>query len=357
MKKGKKRLIVIISSIVLLAIAIPVVFLINATINQFKPKDIVTLGAFGSTAMDSIGNEPLTVFTWNIGHAGLGKEMDFFNEGGKQVRPSKEQYQSYINSILNTVASLSQPSFIMLQEIDRNSKRSYNDNQFKGLMEKMSGYSYFFAPNYKAGFVPVPISEPMGKVDAGIVTLSQYKVSEALRYAYPSPDEWPSELFRPKQCFLLTRIPTKSGKDLVLINTHNSPDSDAAEVRKQELSLLKKTMEREFNAGNYVIVGGGWNQSPATYDPTFIKDGNVATGIHPGMPRDFLPQGWQWAYDSIRSTSREVAAPYIPGKTPTTVFDFFVISPNVELKSVRTAETGFNNSNHQPVRLEFRLNL
>lgn len=144
------------------------------------------------------------------------------------------------------VLPLSQPSFIMLQEIDRNSKRSYNDNQFKGLMEKMSGYSYFFAPNYKAGFVPVPISEPMGKVDAGIVTLKSGKVSEALRYAYPSPDEWPSELFRPKQCFLLTRIPTKSGKDLVLINTHNSPDSDAAEVRNQELSLLKKTMERNL---------------------------------------------------------------------------------------------------------------
>lgn len=89
--------------------------------------------------------------------------------------------------------------------------------------------------------------------------------------------------------------------------------------------------------------------------PLSLKMGNVATGIHPGMPRDFLPQGWQWAYDSIRSTSREVAAPYIPGKTPTTVFDFFVISPNVELKSVRTAETGFNNSNHQPVRLEFIL--
>jgi hypothetical protein len=36
-----------------------------------------------------IEDDTFTALIWNIGYAGLGAEVDFFNDGGKMVRPNK----------------------------------------------------------------------------------------------------------------------------------------------------------------------------------------------------------------------------------------------------------------------------
>jgi hypothetical protein len=89
----------------------------------------------------------------------------------------------------------------------------------------------------------------VGRVLGGVMTLSKYKSTEAIRYAFPSSYNWPKQLFMLKRCFVLTRYPVKGGKQLVMINTHNSAFDDASEMHAQEIALLKSTMEAEYKRG------------------------------------------------------------------------------------------------------------
>ena len=58
-------------------------------------------------------------------------------------------------------------------------------------------------------------------------------------------------------------------------------------------------------------------------------------------------------------TCRLLNQPYDPSDTAHTqyyVIDGFILSPNVEVKSVSTIDCGFENSDHNPVELVVELN-
>lgn len=327
-------------------------FLGWATLSNYKPDAVESLPVKGEGLQIVAMGDTINLITWNIGYAGLGKEMDFFYEGGKRVRPSATEYQSYLNGVLRSLAMVDRPDFVLLQEIDRKAKRSYYTDEVVLLDSLFDGYSSSYASNYDVGFVPVPLAEPMGRVLAGLATLSRYRSDDAKRVAFPSSYAWPKKLFMLDRCFLLTRYKLAGGKELILINTHNSAFDDAAVMRKQELALLQKTMRYEFALGNYVIVGGDWNQNPLPFDPAAITDSNKSYRITPPIPDDFIPADWKWAFDPEKATNRNVNEPYQKGHTGTTIIDFFVLSPNFEVLDVKTLPQGFLFSDHQAVQLK-----
>ncbi len=326
-------------------------FLLYATITDYKPAMKETMTISKSSLPDTIPASRLELYTWNIGYCGLGAKMDFFYENGTMVRPDKEYYERCRNGVLNQLSLLNKPDFILLQEIDQHSHRTYLDDQIERVKAVFKDYATFFALNYKVPFVPVPLYSPMGKVNAGLMTLSRYQPIEAKRYSFPSAYSWPKRLFMLDRGFILTRFTVSNGKQLVLINTHNSAFSDAADMRAKELNMLKAIIEKEYSAGNYVIVGGDWNQNPLPYNKENIRDGNVAYAISPGIPADFLPAGFTWAFDPGNPTNRDVDIPYTKGKTRTTIIDFFVLSPNITMLATKTLQTGFEFADHQPVEM------
>lgn len=330
-------------------LAIPILLFIGflgfQTLDEYKPaKETLLVKDYNAPAI----SDSFTIITWNIGYEGLGEDMDFFYEGGKMVRPSKDQYSKYSEEIAQRIASFDTSAFIFLQEVDTLSHRSWNHNQLNEIKQLLPGYHGYFAENYKA-WVPVPILNPMGKVRAGLVTFSKYMPVSSKRVSYESSYGWPMRLFQLKRCYLETRFKTSDGKQLVLVNTHNSAFSDAASLRDKELNTLKTLMLNEYMKGNYVIVGGDWNQNPPSFDTTLLLPVYKSKHIYPGIPSDFIPNGWNYAFDPIHTTNRYVNIPYKAGETFSTLIDFFVISPNVRLKSVKTIPTGFKESDHQPV--------
>ena len=331
------------------------VFLAWATYTDYKPDAVIVLPVKHAGLPSAAIGDTISLLTWNIGYAGLGREMDFFYEGGKRVRPTVTEYERYLNGITGSLLKAGNPDFIFLQEVDRKAKRSYYADEVSLIDSLFNSYSAAYASNYDVGFVPVPLQEPMGRVQAGLNTLSRYQPDDARRVAFPSSYSWPKRLFMLDRCFLLTRYKLAGGKDLVLINTHNSAFGDAADMRKKELVLLQNTIATEFSLGNYVIVGGDWNQNPAPFDPATISDGNKAYRINPPIPGDFIPVGWTWAFDPAKATNRNVNEPYLKGHTGTTIIDFFVLSPNIELMEVKTLPQGFLYSDHQSVQMKVRL--
>ena len=354
-KKIFRYFFVIFSVLAGLMFLIFVGFLVYTTFTDYKPAETESINISKTSLPESVPAGKLEVYTWNIGYCGLGANMDFFYEKGKMVRPDKKYYEHCREGVLQQLTMLNKPDFILLQEIDQHSHRTYLDDQVERIKATLKDYAAFFALNYKVPFVPVPIHSPMGKVKAGMLTLSRYQPVMAERHRFPSAYSWPKRLFMLDRGYILTRYNVSNGKQLVLINTHNSAFNDAADMRTKELNMIKIIIQKEYELGNYVIVGGDWNQNPVPFDKESIQDGNSVQTISPGIPADFLPDGFTWAFDPKYPTNRDVDIPYTKGKTQTTIIDFFVLSPNITLLSANTLQTGFEFADHQPVRMVVEL--
>jgi len=352
-----KFLLKFVAGIVSAMLLVVIGFMTYSTLAKYKPEKIVALEIHQPVLKSNVvSKDEFNILTWNIGYAGLGKEMDFFYEGGKMVRPTSALNQQYFNNILNELKGADSADFIFIQEADQHSKRTFYTDEVKGIQDKLKEYFSVFGVNYDVPFVPIPIMEPMGRVKAGQMTLSKMAPDSAWRFALEGSYGWPKRLFLLDRCFVLTLFKLPSGRMLSLINVHNSAFSDAAEARQKELNLLKKEMIGLYNQGLYVVVGGDWNQNPPGFDPKLFDDGNKGYAFE-HVPESFRPEGWSWAMDKSKATNRNVNEAYVKGKTLTTMIDFFIVSPNVEIVSVKTNPNGFVNSDHQPVALKVRLKI
>lgn len=340
--------------IIIISFLLFVVFLFIQSNKNYNPSVMEKLVIEGKPQKDTIPLGLHGIYTWNIGYAGLGKEMDFFYEGGKMVRPTREQYQKYRDGIFYSLTTMGSADFLLLQEVDTDSKRSYFDNQVERFRRTFDNYSSSFAINYHS-WVPVPLIKPMGKVRAGMMSLSKFKQIESTRFAYPEGYGWPKKIFMLDRCFILSRFNVENGKQLVLINLHNSAFDDAAEMRARELEILKKTLIDEFAKGNYVIAGGDWNQNPVPFNLEKLNSDENGYSISPPIPSDWLPESWKWAFDNRFPTNRNVNEPFKKGKTGSTIIDFYIVSPNVIIGSVSTQDLSFAFSDHNPVGMMFEL--
>ncbi|MDA3823781.1 MAG: hypothetical protein PF450_14385 [Bacteroidales bacterium] len=335
---------------VLSIIGLFALFLLYSSIDNYNPAPVEQIAT--DNEANILSDSTFSIVTWNIGYAGLDKSMDFFYDGGENVRPDKEGVRNNLKGILKTVSTFRQTDFILLQEVDKKSKRSYRNNIYKLLTDLFSEYSSAFGKNYDVAFVPLPPSEPMGKVVSGLQTLSLHTPAEVQRYSFDGNYSWPMSIFMLDRCFLMNRYPLSMGKELIIINTHNSAYDDGS-LRKQQMDFLKDIILEEYAKGNYVIVGGDWNQCPPNFIPNFENDlfDNVdLVSIEEGYP---APE-WTWAYDASFPTNRRVVSPYVQGETLTTLIDFFLLSPNVELIEVHGKDLDFNYSDHQPSYMKFK---
>lgn len=324
-------------------------------LTAYRPEHEELLEVYGTGEEQSTNkNDTLTFITWNIGYAGLGKEMDFFYEGGTMVKPAPDLHRKYIDAILTQLHQFDSADFILLQEIDQNSKRTYYTNQEILIRESVESHFTVYATNFRSPFIPVPLSSPMGKVHSGMMTLSRLKPVEAVRYAFPEDHPWPLNMFMLKRCYILCRFDLK-GKELVLINTHNSAYDSSGTAKTIQLEMLRSTILEEYSKGNIVIAGGDWNQNPPGFDVLKIGTNDKIRTIDQLVPDDLFPEGWAWIFDPSLPTNRDVNVPYSEGEVPTTVIDFFVVPPEVEVLDVRTLDLHFEYADHNPVYMKIRI--
>ena len=338
--------------ILFLAIVFLIIASVLATLTNYKPPEMEVLTPTGNTSSTVTNKNQISIISWNIGYAGLGDQMDFFYDGGNQVRPSGEYYNKCYLGILEFLQQHKTVDFFLLQEVDKKARRSYHHNQVEKINSLFPGHQSVFAKNYDVLFVPVPVNNPMGRVVSGIMNLSKVEAATSERVSFPGNFAWPKSIFMLDRCFIIQRFLTKNEKILTLINTHNSAFDDGS-LRGQQFDLLRKTAIEEYARGNYVIIGGDWNQNPPGFNPSLIQNGDVPEKNDlPNVPDNFMPPGWKWAYDPSVPTNRDVSEPYQKGLTSTTILDYFLISPNVQLIDIKTIDLFFKHSDHNPVVVE-----
>lgn len=297
----------------------------------------------------------VSLLTFNIGYAALGEESDFFMDGGASVRPSDPAVvEKNLAGIVETVEAVA-PDIAMLQEVDVSGKRSYDIDERAALHASFGGAAAF-APNFLCDYVPYPIPDTIGPVHSGLLTLSRFRMEGQTRVALPVPFAWPVRMANLKRCLLVTRLPVEGTEaELVLVNLHLEA-YDGGEGKRAQTERLTELLVSEYEAGNYVVAGGDFNQriegvgeAYPVVDASYWQPGELARGI--------LPEGWTFAFANGRPTCRLLNEPY-DADDPLTqyyVIDGFLCSPNVTVDSVEVIDGGLRYADHNPVLLRFTL--
>ncbi len=330
------------------------------TIFQYSPDDVESVVLTGQSQLSPEQGKPFRIMTWNIGYGALGDNADFFMDGGKMVNTADEnRVRTNLDGIIDGMIA-EDADIYFLQEIDRDSDRSHHIDEVSDITNALSespkeNYQTMFANNFKVYFMPVPVP-PIGKVDSGVYTASAFRCQRADRIQLPCPFKWPLSTINLKRCLLVTRIRLSgSSRYLVLINTHLEA-FDSGEGKVAQTKMLKEVMTKEYDEGNYVIVGGDFNQRFTDVDNSDypIYEGTWQPGtldVDDFLP-DFIP-----VMDPTIPTCRSLDKPYDKANDEHQfyVIDGFIYSNNIKLNSIETKDKGFINTDHNPVVAEFVL--
>lgn len=341
--------------LLLILLILTILLFAFVTIADYRPDLVEAVDVIDNGDRQVKQGDTLEMSTWNIGYAGLGASEDFFMDDGKQSRPKDESIvEEYMSGILNTIKMID-TDITMLQEVDIYSKRSYYMNQLEKIALIKPNENYSFAKNYDVKFVPVPLP-PLGRIKSGIATFSEFNIAESTRYSFEGNFSWPKSTVMLDRCFLVSRVDLEnSEKNLILINVHFSAYDDGS-LRASQLASIKEFMVESYNAGNYVIIGGDWNQTFEFIDTEafpIYEDGKFY--LPSIIENDWLEEGWQWAIDENTPTYRLLNTKYVKGETQVGIIDGFLVSPNINIIKVETLDLSFKDSDHNPVLATFQL--
>lgn len=330
------------------------VLLIVLYILSYKPKNIETIDITNNKTSQLSLHKEYAISTFNIGYCGNDKDTDFFMDGGKgALAESKEKVLNNYSGIVETLKE-KQSDFFFIQEVDTDSKRSYNINQLNLINKDFNNYSSAFAYNHKVPWIPIPMTNPTGKVESGFVTLSKYKISNANRHSYPNMDKGPTSMFKNKKAFIECRIEIDNGKELVLLNTHNTAFDNKGDIRREELKELIGFMKEEYEKGNYVIAGGDYNMIlPGTGNEFQSAEEKLERFIT--FHSDLLMQEVKVGVDKTIPTARSLKNKYIKGQNFVAVVDGFLVSDNVDILYVKCNNDEFTYTDHNLVEMKFKL--
>lgn len=359
-KKHRVLKIVFISVGAFLALIIAFVggFLIFATATTLQVKDEEDMKINGSVVDKVSAGQTLKLLTWNVGYGALDEKQDCYWDGGKGVTgESKEVVKNNIETISQKIAQ-EDPDIFFIQEIDINSKRSFNINELQLLREeKEDDYNNSYACNFKAGFIPLPLYNPFGKVEGGIASFSKYQLTSSKRIQLPIPFSWPVSLLNLKRCLLINRtVLAGSSKELVMINLHLEAYDDG-EGKAKQLKQLMDIMQEEYDKGNYVIAGGDFNQCFSNVN--LSKYPKIVDWVCPVIDTSLYPS-FTFSMDDRVPTCRSLDKTYFDNDKDYTKFQYymldgFITSNNISVNQIETIDLDFKNTDHNPVVMNISL--
>ncbi|MGI6735459.1 MAG: endonuclease/exonuclease/phosphatase family protein [Bacilli bacterium] len=385
-------------------------------------------------AAGDIGTKEFKITTYNVGFGAYDRDYSFFmdvsefkqeyiesqgnkdNTGDRAHGASKAQVITNITGAYDTIVNLGDLDFMLYQEVDTKSTRSYKIDQYSIGNEKHVDYGKFIGLNYHSAYLAYPFHEPIGQSNSGITTYSKYKIDSAERREFKITDSFFGKFFDLDRCFTTSEIPIEdSVQKLYIFNVHMSAYDAAGIIRKVQLEQLKAaiTVARDYDGNNnYVVVGGDFNHDLVIDNPlvneeykdnifnkqeTAIlttdwynylrldpsKHGTRAVNLISGMEEDYV-----YDFKDMHLTShgpvnigtcRDASIPFVDKNNNGIVdnamvsIDGFLVSDNISVTEIKTigsgaglqTETlpasdpryglGFVYSDHNPVFMSFKL--
>jgi endonuclease/exonuclease/phosphatase family metal-dependent hydrolase len=151
----------------------------------------------------------------------------------------------------------------------------------------------------------------------------------------------------------IMRVQQEGKSDWVILGVHLAAFDKEAAVRRKQLAEVMRYARVLHEQGSPVIVAGDFNLRLAPTNFPSTTGAKDLAWVH-DFPADALPPGWRIGADRETPTVRTNERPYQAGENYTTVIDGFIVSPNVEIVTVKTRDLAFQFSDHQPVEIFVR---
>lgn len=362
-------------AIILLFVLIVGGYVAYVALQYYRIEDNLSLGVDNSPTSNVATDTEYSVVTYNLGFGAYSPGYSFFMDtgtmdDGRQVAGAyakgmnKNDVQKNVDGQIEVAKNLN-ADFYLFQEVDEKADRSYNINMCQSLRANLPKYGSVYAENFHTANLFYPFNDPIGKTNAGIMTFSRYGVQSSVRRSFPVTTSFIDKLFDLDRCFSVSYLPVE-GKDakLALINLHMSAYDKGGTIRAKQLKMLNDVLAEERAKGNYVVAGGDFNHcliadNFATDDealsyfesrqktPDWVKN----SVLH----QSELADGFKLVAGMNQATCRGADIPYEKGVNYVTVIDGFIVSDNVEVTENFTVDTEYAFSDHNPVKLTFKL--
>lgn len=305
-------------------------------------------------------NKEYTALTYNVGFGAYTPDFTFFMDGGKSSwAESEESVVACIDGSADIIKE-NNADFALIQEVDFGSTRSYHVDERQQLIDRFPDYSAVFAVNYHSAFLFYPFTRPHGASNSGLLTLSESGISSAIRRSLPISEGF-KKFLDLDRAYSVSRIPTENGKKLVIINTHTSAYGTDGDLQTRQMQMMFDDMAAEYKKGNYVICGGDFNHDFTGDSKYKLNDATPedleALAWCAEFPAELIPEGFARVTDyasGLRPSTRNTDIPYSDASFVVTL-DGFIVSDNIEPTFVDVIDTGFRYSDHNPVKMKFKL--
>ena len=374
MKKVFRKLFKIFISLIIFVALVVGVYVIYLTSQYYRIEDQMNYTNNIKSNNDELVqlNFEYSITTYNIGFGAYNHEFSFFMDSGEMLdgtkvsgtgskAKSKDVVLTNTLGAIQTIQNLN-PDFMFFQEVDQNATRSHNVNQYVKLSESFKDYNSIYTSNFHSGFLFYPLLDPHGKVEAGIVTMSNKKIDQVIRYKLEIDESFPTKFFDLDRCFSASYLPIEgTDKRLVLVNVHLSAYDKGGVYRTKQWKQLNDFFKEEIDKGNYIVCGGDFNHdisndSSFTGFPTNQKK---PEWVYTLTDTDLIQNlGLSFVTATNAPTCRSTDMPYTKGENYTVVIDGFIVSDNIEVISadVSVGDSNlFMHSDHNPVTMRFKL--
>ncbi len=210
---------------------------------------------------DSLPSRPpdsLKIMTYNIKFGG-GRINFFWDCYGDRVIMSKEEVVENLTNLTRKI-NLYAPDILLLQEVDRFSKRSAYVDEARWILESTSLKYGAYASQWHVFYVPV---KSMGKMNSGNLVLSKYPIVSAVRIKLPlieSQDIFTQQFYL-RRNILHVKILLSPTDTLNVITTHLSAYAQDS-TRIKQLQILYSYLDSLDKAGKIFVLGGDLNTLP-----------------------------------------------------------------------------------------------
>lgn len=301
-----------------------------------------------------------TLVSWNIGFGAYEPDYGFFMDKGTQSWAwSEERLRANIARIADTLKEYD-ADLLLLEEVDTNSTRTYHVNELELLQNALTQYpTSAFAQNYDSPFLFYPITQPHGRSRSGIWTASKFAATSASRVSLPV-ETGLTKLLDLDRCYSVARLPVENGKELCLYTFHLSAYTSDGKIATEQLELLLNDMQAEYEKGNYAIAGGDFNKDlPEGGSEQYFGVSTEGHNWAQPIKRELFENRPLTLCAPIDEEDPVASCRYADGPIHDgqlrVIVDGFIVSDNVSVAEARVLDDGFAHSDHNPVRLSFRL--
>ncbi len=351
MKKALK----ICGIVVAMLLAVVIAYLAYLVIDYSRIEDNLTINIDNVTDNAVPLNKEFRVMSLNFGFGAYSRDYSFFMDGGKYSRAySKDEVIKNLNAAVDDIKDID-ADIIALQEVDIDGTRSYHVDEMTMFASAFSDYSLANAVNYDSSYLFYPFTSPHGANKSGLMTLSKYSISSAVRRSLPIEDSL-MKFLDLDRCYTKSYIPVNdsnvSEKYLCVYNLHLSAYTSDGTVATEQLKMLINDIAGEYECGNFCIAMGDFNMD-------LLGDSSLYFDTIASY------DDYTWAKPIDNTLIENVAKLYAPSNLPSCrnadkpyesdgscfviTVDGLLCTKNVDVINYFTYDTDFEYSDHQPV--------